>query len=110
MSASQIYGVSIFFYLIACIIINTFDINGILYVIICGVFDLTKGIYSSILISNVYLRGLVVLLFISFGGISIHLQVKSILLDTSIKYKYFFIGRVIGTFLAIIIFNILYFI
>ena len=105
-----IYGVSIFFYLIACIIINTFDINGILYVIICGAFDLTKGIYSSILISNVYLRGLVVLLFISFGGVSIHLQVKSILSDTSIKYKYFFIGRVIGTFLAIVIFNILYFI
>ena len=101
-----IYGVSIFFYLIACIIINTFDINGIL----CGAFDLTKGIYSSILISNVYLRGLVVLLFISFGGVSIHLQVKSILSDTSIKYKYFFIGRVIGTFLAIVIFNILYFI
>lgn len=105
-----IYGVSIFFYLIACIIINTFAINGILYVIICGVFDLTKGIYSSILVNNIYVRGIVVLLFISFGGISIHLQVKSILSDTPIKYKYFFIGRVIGTVLALIIFNILYFI
>ncbi len=99
-----IYGTSLFFDLISSMILNIFKFRGINYVIVCGLFDLTKGIYSSIIINNIFLRGLLILIFLSIGGISIHLQTKSILTNTKIKYKYFFYGRIIGTILAIIIY------
>ena len=99
-----IYGTSLFFDLISSMILNIFKFRGINYVIVCGLFDLTKGIYSSIIINNIFLRGLLILIFLSIGGISIHLQTKSILTKTKIKYKYFFYGRIIGTILAIIIY------
>lgn len=99
-----IYGTSLFFDLISSMILNIFKFRGINYVIVCGLFDLTKGIYSSIIINNTFLRGLLILIFLSTGGISIHLQTKSILTNTKIKYKYFFYGRIIGTILAIIIY------
>ena len=102
-----IYGTSLFFYLISCIILNTFSFSHIYYVLICGVFDLTKGIFSVSLLESNYLRGIFVLLFICFGSLSIHLQIKSILSDTPINYKYFIFGRVIGTLLAFFIFNLL---
>ena len=102
-----IYGTSLFFDLIYSMILKIFKLKGFYYIIICGLFDLTRGIYSTIIISNNYLRGLLILLFISMGGISIHLQTKSILADTGIKYKYFVQGRIIGTILCIIIYFIL---
>lgn len=102
-----IYGTSLFFYLISCIILNTFSFSHIYYVLICGIFDLTKGIFSVSLLESNYLRGIFVLLFICFGSLSIHLQIKSILSDTPINYKYFIVGRVIGTLLAFFIFNLL---
>lgn len=36
----------------------------------------------------------------TFGGLSIHTQIKSILDDTPISYKYFFFGRAIASILA----------
>lgn len=39
----------------------------------------------------------------TFGGLSIHTQIKSILEDTSIKYKYFLYGRLIASAISIII-------
>lgn len=102
-----IYGTSLFFYLISCIILNTFSFSHIYYVLICGIFDLTKGIFSVSLLDSNYLRGIFVLLFICFGSLSIHLQIKSILSDTPVNYKYFIFGRIFGTLLAFFTFNLL---
>lgn len=33
----------------------------------------------------------------TFGGLSIHTQIKSILSDTSVSYKYFFLGRLLAS-------------
>lgn len=104
-----IYGTSLFFYLIATIITKYASFNSHGFILINGAFDLTKGVFSTTLISNNLLRAFYVLLFISFGGISIHMQVKSIIADTSICYKNFLLGRFIGTGLALIIFLIIYF-
>lgn len=38
----------------------------------------------------------------TFGGLSIHTQIKSILEDTPINYKYFFYGRIIASINALI--------
>lgn len=101
-----IYGTSIFFYLISSIIIKYFTFNPYYYVLLSGTFDLTKGIFSTTIINDIIIRSIFILIFISFGSISIHMQVKSILEDTSL-YKSFIKGRIIGTILAIIIFLLL---
>ena len=98
-----IYGTSIFFYLISSIITKYFSFNPYFYVFISGIFDLTKGVFSTTIINNSIIRSLFILLFVSFGSISIHMQVKSILEDTSL-YKSFIKGRIIGTILASLIF------
>lgn len=104
-----IYGTSLFFHLIAVIITKYVVLDTNLFVLVNGFFDLTKGVFSTVLINNKIISSLYILLFISFGGLSIHMQIKSILADTSIKYKYFLKGRVYGTILAFIIFYLLLF-
>lgn len=101
-----IYGISLLFIIISSFII-LFIKNTFLYVLIYGFFDLTKGIYSSILINNILIRSLIILLFISFGSFSIHMQTKSILTDTCINYNSYVIGRIIATIISILIFLIL---
>jgi len=102
-----IYGTSLFFYLVATIITKYFVFGNYSFVLINGLFDLTKGVFSTTLIRDYFLRALFILFFISFGGLSIHMQVKSILADTSIRYQYFLFGRIIGTILAFIFFMVL---
>ncbi len=103
-----IYGTAIFFYLISSIINKYLILNVDSYVIINGIFDLTKGISSLSLINNIFKKALLALIFLSLGGISIHMQVKSIIAETPIKYRSFLKGRIIGTVLSIIIFLLLY--
>ena len=43
------------------------------------------------------------MLAISFGGLSIHTQIKSILEDTPINYKYFLIGKLIASIVPLIL-------
>ena len=91
----NIYGISLFFYLISVIINNYLSLSLFNYVLINGFFDLTKGVFSTSLISN---------LFISLGSLSIHMQIRSIIANTNIKYKNFLIARFIQFILSIIIF------
>ena len=66
--------------------------------------DLTNGTFLTSLISNPTLRGLLIVFFFSFGGISVHMQTKSIISDTSIQYKNFLLGRIYQTILACLLF------
>lgn len=99
-----IYGTSLFFYLIATIINHYLVLSTYPYIILNGFFDLTKGVTSTTLITNNIHRALLIITFISLGGLSIHMQVKSILADTKINYKKFFYGRIISTITAILLF------
>ena len=98
-----IYGTSIFFYLISSIITKYIYFNNYLYVLISFIFDLTKGCFSTIIINNNIIKSIFILLFMSFGSISIHIQVMSIL-NNNILYKSFIKGRFISTILSFIIF------
>ncbi len=103
-----IYGSSIFFYLVAVIISKYFILSTYSYILLNGLFDLTKGVAVLSLSNNLLKKALLAIFFISFGGISIHMQVKSIIAGSKIKYKNFLKGRIIATVLALIIFLILY--
>ena len=99
-----IYGTSMFFYFILIFLSTAISIPTYLYVFIGGILDLTKGVFITSLLSNCFIRSCFILFFLSFGNFSIHIQVKSILADTSLSYHYFLIGRVIGTLLAFVFF------
>ncbi len=105
---SIIYGTSVFFYLITVIINEYLTLNTFNYVILSGVFDLTKGLFSTILISNELLRTLIIIIFFTLGSLSIHIQIKSIISNTSIKYINFLYGRIIQTMISIPLFLLLY--
>lgn len=103
----NIYGTSLFFYLVSSLVIKYFSFNNYLYILISGLFDLTKGVFSTIVINSTITRAYFILIFISFGSLSIHMQVNSLITNTSIKYSNFFLGRVIGTILSLFIFSLL---
>ena len=102
-----IYGTSLFFYLIVTIIIKYIYLNTYLFVLVNGLFDLTKGVFSTSVLNVHIERAYFILFFISFGGISIHMQVKGILTNSDLSYLSFIKGRIIGSLISIIIFTFL---
>lgn len=103
-----IYGTSVFFYLITIIINKYLTLNTLNYIIVNGIFDLTKGIFSTSLINNELTKSILIILFSAFGSLSIHIQIKSIISNTSIKYKNFLFGRIIQIMISIPLFLLLY--
>lgn len=102
-----VYGISIFFFLISVIINNYLKLSPLNYIIVNGIFDLTKGVFSTAIINNEIVKALLIINFIAIGSLSIHMQVKSIIQDSKIKYQNFFISRLEQTILASAIFLLL---
>ena len=103
----MIYGTSLFFYLIATFILSTCNFSSYFYVLVYGIFDLTKGVFATSIFSSSFLRCLFLLFFIQFGPLSIHMQVKGILANSSLSYSSYLRGRIIGTILSFGIFFLL---
>ena len=99
-----IYGTSVFFYLIITIINHYIKLPIKEYILMNGFFDLTNGTFLTSLITNPTTRALYIIFFFCFGGISVHMQTKSIIADTQIKYKNFLIARIFQTIIASILF------
>lgn len=85
---------------------NILPIN-IPFIKICfsGILEVTNGLNKI----NLFFKGYVlydylVLFILSFGGLSIFIQIKSILKDTSLNIKYFFISRLLCANISFIIF------
>ena len=85
----------IIFYLVICDILN---LNALLR----GILEMTQGLNSLINMRSLNLE-LLAMLFVSFGGFSIHTQVKCILDETDLDYKFFFKGRIYQTLIALIL-------
>lgn len=75
-------------------------------IVLIGLIEITNGMYLLNTLNNEYLISILSLLFLSFGGLSIHLQIKSVLKDTNIKYKYFLFGRILQSIISILLFLI----
>lgn len=77
--------------------------------IIAGILEMTQGIklVSTLPISTL-IKTIIITIFISFGGISVHMQVLSIISETKIKYKHFLLARILHSILAAILVFILY--
>ena len=100
-SASQnilnIFGTIFFFFLISNIIIKS---NTPFSVLAKGIIEITQGLNGLINLNiSLKIKELLVLAILQFQGLSIHMQIASVLSDYNINYKYFYLSR----FLLIII-------
>ncbi len=105
-----ILGNTIFFYTISDILTHSID-NHLIQTLIYGIFDLTKGIVSlNELNITLFFKLLLIISFLSFGGISVHFQVKEVIAKEKLNYRYFLLGRIsslaISTILLVILFTI----
>lgn len=98
------------FLILNTLIINIFNLNNYISLIIKSILEMTMALkdLSSMNINDIY-KVIISSGIISFGGLSIHMQVISIL-DEKIKYKNYFIGRLCQVLLSSIISSILFYI
>ena len=69
--------------------------------------DLTSGINLVPTLSiSIELKALLMLIFITFGSLSVHLQVINAIKNTNLSYTNFFIGRILESIIAVILFTI----
>lgn len=94
-----------FFMFFSKLLTSFLSLNPFFETIITGILDMTSGIslVPSIDTTN-YIRGLIVLTFITFGSFSVHLQVLNNIKEEDLEYKYFFFGRIIETSIALLLY------
>ena len=97
-----ILGSIVFFFIINALA------NPINNPFISGIFEISQGL-NSLGMANLSspIKEVFTLIFVSFGGLSIHLQIKSILNDTKIDLAMFFKARLIEAIICLILWGIL---
>jgi len=94
-------GVISFFLIITTLIKEQLPLNDLDKTIISGILEMTQGIkFASILDISIKWKSVLMTMFISFGGFSVHMQVISILEDTKVRYKTFFIARILHAIIS----------
>ena len=99
-----ILGTITFYMLISYIITNIFPMPPLFKTLSSGLLEITNGLnlLQNLTITS-KLKEIIALIIISFGGLSIHTQVKALLEDTNIKFKPFFQGRIFQTIISFIL-------
>lgn len=105
-----ILGVISMFLVITQIIDNNINLSNYFQALLNGFIEMTQGLkYISLLDIPLKFKSTLSTMIISFGGLSVHVQVISILSDTKIKYLPFLIARIfhatIASFLVFILFD-----
>lgn len=76
--------------------------------IINGFLEITTGLINLSSLNFSYnLKFILTLIYLSFGGLSIHMQIKSILKD-AVSYKLFYLTKIIAIFISIIFINLIH--
>lgn len=107
----MILGTIVFYMIITTFITNIFKLSSFSKVIIKGFLEITQCLNSlnELKVLSI-IKELIALCVISFGGLSIHTQVLSIISDTKIKYKNFLLGRIFHVLISANTHLLLYFI
>lgn len=98
-----ILGTSILFFVLSGVTIKIVPLHSYSY-LITGLLEVTKGISHIPAGCSPFYQGIIILLFLSFGSLSIHMQVLSIIKDTNILYRHFLLGRVSQVGISILLF------
>ena len=103
-----ILGVVTICLIITTIIDNNLHLPLLNKTILSGFLEMTQGLkHVSLLNISNYYKSILVVAILSFGGISVHMQIISIISDTKIKYLPFLLSRILHVIIAILLFIIL---
>ncbi|MEG0026240.1 MAG: hypothetical protein RR847_02210 [Bacilli bacterium] len=104
-----ILGIVTMFLCITTIISNNINFNNYNQSILNGFFEMTQGLkHVSILEIPLKFKAVIATMILSFGGLSVHMQVISILSDTGIKYLPFLTARLMHASIAAIFVYLLF--
>lgn len=104
-------SVIIFFSSITALIKRISLLGNKIYVGIYSFLEMTGGLNALYILSPSKLnicRYITIIAIVSWSGICVHMQVCGILKSNGIKTKYYFIGKVLQTIFAIILFIVIY--
>lgn len=102
-------GVVTIFLILTTFINEIITLPDYLKVIVSGTLEMTQGVkLSSSLNLPLIIKTILITGIISFGGLSVHTQVISIISKAKIKYKHFLLARIIHSILAMVFVFILY--
>lgn len=101
-SVLGILGTLTVFLIISTLLINFFNLDNTSSLLIKSILELTSGLkeLGSYNLLNKYLL-IISSCILSFGGLSVHMQVINELVDTDISYKNYFIGRILQVVLSL---------
>lgn len=106
-----ILGTLTSFLIVSSFIIEFLNLPSYPSAILKGILEMTMGLkdLSLLNIPDIY-KVVISTMFLSFGGLSVHLQIISQIVDTNINYQKFFITRIyhalISGFICFLIFNL----
>lgn len=90
--------------IITTIIDNNFHLPLIFKTILSGSLEITQGLkHVSLLNCSLFIKMILITSFLSFGGISVHMQIISIISDTKIRYLPFLLARILHVIISIIL-------
>ena len=96
-----ILGVITMSLVITTIFSNNLNLNSAFQSILNGFIEMTQGIkYISLEAIPLKLKSVLSVMIISFGGLSVHMQIMSVLSDTDIKYLPFLVSRVLASIIS----------
>ena len=96
-----ILGVMTMCLVITTIIDNNLNLNSILQSLLNGGVEMTQGLkYISMEDIPLKLKCILSVMILSFGGLSVHMQIVSILSDTKIKYLPFLLSRILHSIIS----------
>ncbi len=97
----SILGTITFFFLISNVLSLYFSNIDLL---IKGVLEITIGLESLLNINlNINIKEIISVLIISFGGLSIHMQVYGAICESKLNYMSFLKGRILASIIAVIL-------
>ena len=98
---AYILGTITVFLVLTTVLFKYIDLPILLKNILRGFLEITQGIkYISAIDLSIHLKGLIITIFLSFGGLCIHMQVLGIIKDIKIKYSRYFFSRILHAILA----------
>ena len=105
-----ILGTLTCFLIFSTFLIQKLNVDSYTGVIIKGILEITMGLkeLSSLMIPDIY-KVVISSMFLSFGGLSVHMQVLSQIVDTDIQYYPFFLARIFHALVSGFICFVLYY-
>lgn len=100
----MILGTISFFMITTNLLINILNTNDSTNILIKGILEITQALNDLPNLQKSYIiKEIIAITIISFGGLSIHMQIFSIISDTKMKYSYFLKGRLLHVITSLII-------